>query len=86
MSPKKLPELAQAWQALQAIAPVRPILNERDYARMIKLGNTLCDEVGDNKKHPLYTLFGAVMVLIGDYEALRILPLEPIHHDYQAPI
>ncbi len=59
------PELQIHWQA---IAPVLTIRNEREYNAAVKRLNELLDEIGDNEKHPLYSLLDTLGTLIEAYE------------------
>lgn len=67
-SSSALPELAQAWSALQVHALIRPIRNEADFQRVHALADVLADEVGDDDSHPLFSLFELVMDLIQRWE------------------
>jgi HTH-type transcriptional regulator / antitoxin HigA len=42
--------------------------NEREYDRAIKRLNELLDEIGDNEKHPLYSLLDTLGTLTHAYE------------------
>jgi HTH-type transcriptional regulator/antitoxin HigA len=64
----ELPELTQAWAALQTHAPLRPIRSEADFERIHELADKLADAVGDDETHPLYSLFDLTMTLIGQWE------------------
>jgi HTH-type transcriptional regulator/antitoxin HigA len=50
------------------IAPLLRIRNERDYDMAVKRLNDLLDEIGDNEKHPLYSLLDTLGTLIHAYE------------------
>ena len=50
------------------IAPLLCIRNEREYNAAIKRLNELLDEIGDNEKHPLYSLLDTLGTLIHAYE------------------
>lgn len=50
------------------IAPLLTIRNEREYDRAVKRLNELLDEIGDNEKHPLYSLLDTLSTLIHAYE------------------
>jgi HTH-type transcriptional regulator/antitoxin HigA len=58
-------ELQIHWQT---IAPVLTIRNEREYNAAVKRLNELLDEIGDNEKHPLYSLLDTLSTLIEAYE------------------
>src|SRR5688500_2154185 len=58
-------ELQVHWKY---IAPLLCIRKEREYdAAVIRL-NELLDEIGDNEKHPLYSLLDTLSTLIHAYE------------------
>ena len=59
------PSLIQSWQT---IAPVLTIRNEREYNTAMKRLNELLDEIGDDEKHPLYSLLDTLGTLIEAYE------------------
>jgi HTH-type transcriptional regulator/antitoxin HigA len=50
------------------IAPLLTIRNEREYNTAVKRLNELLDEIGDNEKHPLYSLLDTLGTLIQTYE------------------
>ena len=50
------------------IAPLLTIRNEHDYNAAIKRLNELLDEIGDNEKHPLYSLLDTLGTLIHAFE------------------
>jgi HTH-type transcriptional regulator / antitoxin HigA len=50
------------------IAPLLIIRNEREYNAAVKRLNELLDEIGDNEKHPLYTLLDTLGTLVHAYE------------------
>jgi HTH-type transcriptional regulator / antitoxin HigA len=51
------------------IAPLLIIRNEREYNVAIERLNELLDEIGDNEKHPLYSLLDTLGTLVHAYEA-----------------
>jgi HTH-type transcriptional regulator/antitoxin HigA len=59
------PELQIHWQN---VAPLLTIRNEREYNAAVKRLNELLDEIGDNEKHPLYSLLDTLGTLIEAYE------------------
>ena len=65
----ELTQLIPAWQTLQKIAPLGPILTEQDYLRTVEILTLLIDEVRDDESHPLFSLMGIVGELIESYEA-----------------
>ena len=58
-------ELQVHWKN---IAPLLCIRNEREYNAAIKRLNGLLDEIGDNEKHPLYSLLDTLGTLVHAYE------------------
>ena len=50
------------------IAPLLTIHNERHYSNAVKRMNELLDEVGNDEKHPLYSLLDTLATLIHAYE------------------
>jgi len=61
-------ELQAHWMN---IAPLLTIRNEREYNAAVKRLNELLDEIGDNEKHPLYSLLDTLGTLIHAYEEAR---------------
>ncbi len=68
-----------SWQAFDATAHLRPVHNENDYDRMVKLMNSLLSVAGDDEDHPLAGLLDLVSDLISRYEQEHhaIEPAEP---------
>ena len=58
-------ELEVHWKN---IAPLLTIRNEREYNMAVRRLNELLDEIGDNEKHPLYSLLDTLGTLIHSYE------------------
>ena len=58
-------ELQTHWTT---IAPLLIIRNEREYKGTVKRLNELLDEIGDNEKHPLYSLLDTLGTIIHVYE------------------
>ena len=58
-------ELQTHWNS---IAPLLTIRNEREYNGAVKRLNELLDEIGDNEKHPLYSLLDTLGTIIHVYE------------------
>jgi len=50
------------------IAPLLIIRNEGEYNAAVKRLNELLDEIGDNEKHPLYSLLDTLGTLVHAYE------------------
>jgi len=53
------------WQTVQ---PYLTIRNEREYDSAVKRLNDLLDEIGDDERHPLYSLLDTLGTLIHVYE------------------
>jgi HTH-type transcriptional regulator / antitoxin HigA len=51
-----------------SIAPILSIRTERQYDRAVNRLNELLDEVGDNQRHPLYSLLDTLGTVIHAYE------------------
>jgi HTH-type transcriptional regulator/antitoxin HigA len=58
-------ELQTHWNN---IAPLLIIRNEREYDGAVKRLNELLDEIGDNEKHPLYSLLDTLGTIVHVYE------------------
>jgi len=58
-------ELQNHWTSIRPLLTIR---NEREYDTAIKRLNDLLDEVGDNVRHPLYSLLDTLSTLIHVYE------------------
>ena len=58
-------DLESHWASIRQIFTIR---NDREYNTAIKRLNDLLDEVGDNEKHPLYSLLDTLGTLIQVYE------------------
>ena len=58
-------ELQNHWTSIRPLLTIR---NEREYDAAIKRLNDLLDEVGDNERHPLYSLLDTLSTLIHVYE------------------
>jgi HTH-type transcriptional regulator/antitoxin HigA len=70
--------LAKETQAHWAtIAPILSIRNEREYDRAVKRLNALIDEIGDNERHPLYSLLDTLGTVIHAYEETHH-PMPPV--------
>ncbi|MBI3167452.1 MAG: hypothetical protein HYZ22_03180 [Chloroflexi bacterium] len=58
-------ELQAHWTS---IVPLLSIRNDKEYHVAVKRLNELLDEIGDNEKHPLYSLMDTLGTLIALYE------------------
>jgi len=59
------------WGDLQQRLGLAPIHSKAQYNRMVKLMNSLMDEVGGNEKHPLADLLEIVGNIVAVYEDRR---------------
>ncbi len=64
-----LNELQDAWQVFNRATHISPIRNEKHYAEMVRLADSLTEVIGSAKKHPLLDLFDLVSELIRSYDA-----------------
>jgi HTH-type transcriptional regulator/antitoxin HigA len=66
---ERMTVLAKETEAHWAtIAPILSIRNEREYDRAVKRLNALIDEIGDDERHPLYSLLDTLGTVIHAYE------------------
>lgn len=63
-----IPALQASWQAVDAMAHLRPIHNEADYDRMVSLMNALLEVAGDDEDHPLSSLLELSSDFVSRYE------------------
>ena len=61
-------DLQSHWDSIRPILTIR---NEREYGSAIKRLNELLDEIGDNERHPLYSLLDTLGTVIHAYEEER---------------
>lgn len=71
-----LSALQASWQVVDAMVRLRPIQNEQEYDRMVKLMNALLDVAGDDEDHPLSSLLDLAADLVSRYEQEQH-PIEP---------
>jgi HTH-type transcriptional regulator/antitoxin HigA len=67
-----VPAIQSSWQALNSVACLGPVENEKDYDSRVALMNVLLDVIGDNERHPLSDL----LYLVGD----QVSKYEQEHH------
>jgi len=60
--------IESSWQVFDAMAHLRTIRNEAEYARMIALMNALLDATSNDEDHPLTGLLDLVGDLVRKYE------------------
>ncbi len=70
----QLKEIAKVWPDIQPIFSVPH--NEKDYNKLVKLLDSLIDEVGNNENHPLTSLMETIGSLIETYESQYINEIE----------
>lgn len=58
-------ELKTSWSNVR---PLLVIHNEKELDKAVQYLNELLDEIGDNEKHPLYSLIDTLGILIHAYE------------------
>lgn len=68
MSQTTIEQLEQAWDQLQALAPIAVIRTDRQYDQALATLHRLLDLVGEDETHPLYELLDTLGVLIHTYE------------------
>lgn len=64
-------ELQNTWQEFNRATHISPIRNEKHYAEMVQLADSLTEIIGSAKKHPLLDLFELVSELIRSYDAVN---------------
>jgi len=70
----QLEEIAKAWPDMQPIFSVPH--DQKDYNKLVRLLDTLIDEIGNNEKHPLASLMETIGSLIETYESRYINEIE----------
>jgi HTH-type transcriptional regulator / antitoxin HigA len=83
--PGDFPDIAQTWTALQAELPIKPIRTEEDYQQMVRLANSLSDQLNGNADNPLADLFAIVTDLVESWEIQHVTvpaaePREVLRH------
>ena len=74
-APVDMQHLLPAWEQFRAATDISPIRDGAHYARMTKILESLLDEAGAEKSHPIMGLIDIVADLIDDYESeLHPLP------------
>jgi HTH-type transcriptional regulator / antitoxin HigA len=69
MEKMNLSDLQNAWQEFNRATHISTIRNEKHYAEMVGLADSLTEVIGSAKKHPLLDLFDLVSELIRAYDA-----------------
>lgn len=65
-----------AWSAIAETVFVPH--TEQEYDRLVKLLDSLIDQVGENETHPLASMMDVIGVLIENYEVDHIPELEEV--------
>lgn len=60
--------IQSSWQKFDTMAQLRPIHDEKSYARMTALMTKLLDATGDDEEHPLSSLLDLVSDMVSQYE------------------
>jgi HTH-type transcriptional regulator/antitoxin HigA len=69
MEKTNLNDLQNAWQEFNRATHISPIRDEKHYAEMVHMADSLTAVIGSAKKHPLLDLFDLVSELIRSYDA-----------------
>lgn len=64
-----LNDLQNAWQEFNRATHISPIRDEKHYAEMVRMADSMTEVIGSAKKHPLLDLFDLVSELIRSYDA-----------------
>lgn len=70
----QLKEVAKVWPNIQSVFSVPH--NEKDYNKLVKLLDSLIDEVGNNESHRLSRLMETIGSLIESYESQNYPDIE----------
>ena len=70
----QLKKIAKVWPAIQPIFSVPH--NEKDYNKLVRLLDTLIDEVGNDENHPLVSLMETIGTLVETYESQYVNEIE----------
>lgn len=70
----QLKEVARVWPNIQSVFSVPH--NEKDYNKLVKLLDSLIDEVGNNESHRLSRLMETIGSLIESYESQNYPDIE----------
>ena len=81
----QVPDIVEAWAALQSKLSIKPIRNEQDYEEMTQLANALTNHLHGDKDNPLTDLLGVLSALIGSWESRQVVlpsaePREVLRH------
>jgi len=79
------PDISEAWAALQAQLPIKPIRSEEDYQQMLQVAHSLSERLNGTDQDPLVDLHTIVRELIRHWEAHNVTlpkaePREVLRH------
>ena len=63
-----LKSVRSAWQRLNKLVPLGPIVSDKEFQRRVRIMDELLDRVGANESHPLMPLLDLVSKSIEAYE------------------
>ena len=82
----QVPDIVEAWAALQSKVPLKPIRNEQEYEQLTQLANALTNHLHGDADNPLTDLLGVLSALIGGWESRQVVvvpsaePREVLRH------
>ncbi|MGA3246876.1 MAG: helix-turn-helix domain-containing protein [Paraburkholderia sp.] len=81
----QVPDIVEAWAALQSKVFIRPIRNEQEYEEMAQLTDALKNHLQGDTGNPLADLLGVLSALIGVWETRHVAlpeaePREVLRH------
>jgi len=80
-----VPDIVEAWAALQSNVCIKPVRDEQEYEEMAQLSNALKNHLQGDTDNPLADLLGVVSDLMGVWEARHVVlpeaePREVLRH------
>ena len=81
----QVPDIVEAWAALQSKVPLKPIRNEQEYEQLTQLANALTNHLHGDADNPLTDLLGVLSAMIGGWESRQVVvpsaePREVLRH------
>ncbi|CAE6708771.1 hypothetical protein R75461_05191 [Paraburkholderia nemoris] len=81
----QVPDIAEAWAALQSTVSIKPIRTEQEYEEMTQLANALAKYPQGDTGNPLVDLLGVLSALIDCWETRHVVlpgaePREVLRH------
>jgi len=81
----QVPDIVEAWVALQSKVLLKPIRNEQEHEQMTELANALTNHLHGDADNPLTDLLGVLSCLIGKWESRQVTvpsaePREVLRH------